>query len=259
VSLFSREAPAGPAARPYGLFGLIVSTGIILVTAAAILILLAVLAFGVLAAASGWQGALRRFVDLSQATNNQDFADHLNTIGGGIGYVVIALSVVIVARFRGGRNWADLVGWKPWDMAQGLRLILVLLAATLAYSLVASAAIERVYPDAKDWIPVPKGTPWIIGFLALATFFAPITEELLFRGWIYTSLREVVRVPFAIAISAGVFALAHWESTHLYALAVFPVGLVLGYIRQRVDSVAASITFHALYNGVSAILLFVTR
>ena len=62
---------------------------------------------------------------------------------------------------------------------------------------------------------------------------------------------------WGILVSAILFALAHWESTHLYALAVFPVGLALGYVRQRADSIAASITLHSLYNGIAAVLLFV--
>ena len=108
-------------------------------------------------------------------------------------------------------------------------------------------------------MPTPNGTPWIIAFLAMATLFAPLTEELLFRGWIYTSLRDIIGVRFGILVSAVLFALAHWESTHLYAVAVFPVGLALGYIRQRTNSIAASITFHSLYNGVAAVLLFAGR
>ena len=256
----SSDAADAPAARPYGLFGLLVSTLVIFVTAFVIIALIAALGFGVMAASSGWKGALRRVVDvLPTATSNEDYADRFSIVLGSSAYVVTACAILIVARFRGGLKWVDLIGWHAWDISRHVRVLLSLLVGTLCYSLVASSIIEHVYPQAKDWVPTPAGTPWIIGFLALATLLAPITEELLFRGWIYTSLREVIGVRFGILVSAALFALAHWESTHLYALAVFPVGLALGYIRQRTDSVAASITFHALYNGVAAVLLFVAK
>ena len=254
------EAAAAPVARPYGLFGLVVSTLVIFVTASVIMLLVAAAAFGLLAADVGWKNAIQRFTDFLPTSDPSDeVVNRINIVFGAGAYVVVVCSVLIVARFRGGSKWTDLVGWNSWDMTRGFRLILALLAATLCYSLVASAVIEHFYPQAKDWVPTPKGTPWIIGFLALATLFAPIAEELLFRGWIYTSLRAVIGVRLGILLSAVLFALAHWESTHLYALAVFPVGLALGYIRQRTDSVAASITFHALYNGVTAVLLFVSK
>ena len=254
------DAVDAPAARPYGLLGLVVSTLAILLGAVLILALAGAALFALLAAGSGWQGAVHRIAVLFPSTAPGDAAaDRINIVVGAAAYIGTACSVLLAARFRGGARWADLVGWHAWDMGRGLRLVAGLLAATLCYSLVASAFIEHVYPQAKDWVKPPKETPWIVGFLALATLFAPVTEELLFRGWIFTSLRGTVGVRVAILVSAALFALAHWESTHLYALAVFPVGLALGYVRQRAGSVAASITLHSLYNGVAAVLLFVGK
>ena len=246
--------------RPYGLLGLVVSTLVIFITASVILILIAGAMFGVLAASDGWKEAVQRVVHLLPTSDvSGDAIDRMNIIVGVTAYVVMSCSILMVARFRGGPKWTDLVAWNTWNMRDGFRLILTLLMVTLLYSLVASSAIEHYYPQAKDWVPTPTGTVWVIGFIALATLFAPITEELLFRGWIYTSLRALFGVKFGIALSAALFGLAHWESTHLYALAVFPVGLALGYVRERTGSVAASITFHALYNGVTAVLLFVAK
>lgn len=265
MTLNPSDAPAGPsaaagAARPYGPFGLLVSTVVILVMAGVALLALASLAFGLAAAVDGWAGALRLVAKAKDVLSaSDDAADRINIVAGGIAYVVTALCVLAAARFRGGAGWADLIGWRPWDMRRHARLLALILVATLCWSFVASTAIEQVYPQAKDWVSAPTGTIWIIGFLALATLFAPITEELLFRGWIYTSLRRTIGARWGILVSALLFALAHWESTHLYALAVFPVGLALGYIRERANSVAASITFHALYNGVASVLLFVAK
>ena len=253
----SKDAGGTPAARPYGLPGLFLSTLAILALTTAILLCIALAGFGAWAARDGVQAAMRQAADLVHGLDaDQDAADRINIVAGIVAYVALVGAVLIVARFRSRSGWADLVAWRPWDMWRSLPLVLMLLAATLFYSLVASSLIEQVYPQAKDWVQAPKGTPWIVAFLAMATLFAPIAEEVLFRGWIYTSLRGVVGTRWGILVSAVLFALAHWESTHLYALAVFPVGLALGYVRQRADSVAASITFHALYNGTAAVLLF---
>ena len=254
----SSNADGAPASGPYRLPGLVISTVVILALTALILLLVALASFGVWVAREGVQPALQQAQGLVHALEaDQEAADRIGIVGGIAAYAAITLAIVGVARFRGRGGWTDLVGWRPWDMGRGLPVVLLLLAATLFYSLVASSLIEQVYPQAKDWVQTPKGTAWIIAFLAMATLAAPIAEELLFRGWIYTSLRALVGVRWGILVSAILFALAHWESTHLYALAVFPVGLALGYVRQRADSIAASITLHSLYNGIAAVLLFV--
>ena len=258
LSKDAAKAPAGaPGATPYGLVGLVLSTLAILAVTVAILAGLGLAGFGIWAARDGVEAATHQVVDLVHSLDaDQDATDRVGIVGGIVAYLVLVVAVALVARFRSRTGWADLVGWRPWDMWRSLPLVLLLLAATLFYSLLASSLIEQVYPQAKDWVQTPKGTPWIVAFLAMATLFAPIAEELLFRGWIYTSLRGVIGVRWGILVSAVLFALAHWESTHLYALAVFPVGLALGYLRQRADSIAASITFHSLYNGIAAVLLF---
>ena len=93
----------------------------------------------------------------------------------------------------------------------------------------------------------------------LAVLLGPLAEEVLFRGWMYTSLRAGFGVPVAVLVTSVLFALAHWESTHLYALAVFPVGLALAFVRERTGGIAGSFVFHACYNGVASVMLFLDR
>jgi membrane protease YdiL (CAAX protease family) len=52
-------------------------------------------------------------------------------------------------------------------------------------------------------------------------------------------------------ISAALFASAHYESTHIYAPVVFPVGLALGGLRETTGSLKGSISFHAFYNAIA--------
>lgn len=250
-------AVAPHAARPYGIAGLVLSLVAILVLAAAIVVAAAGLAFAGLAAVHGFNDALALVVDLlGQAKAGSRTAERLDVALGLAAYAAQILAVLAVARFRGGRDWPSLVAWREWEPRRHWKLVAVLLAATLVWSVVASMAIEHVYPAAKDWVVPPKETPWIVAFLALAVLVGPIGEELLFRGWMYTSLRARFGLRVAVLVTAVLFALAHWESTHLYALAVFPVGLALAIVRERTGSIAPTITFHAIYNGVASVLLF---
>ena len=260
----SADAEPPAAARPYGLLGLILSLVAILALTMAFALLEVALGIAGLAALRGLSSALetvRSALDVTTAGGRTAprGGEHLDVVVGCGTYVALILAIVAVAAIRGGRDWAGLLALRSWRPRRHWLLIGGLFVLTIAWEVAASMGIEHIHPAAKDWIVAPKETPWIVGFLALAVLLGPFAEEFLFRGWMYTSLRAGFGVPVAILVTSVLFAVAHWESTHLYALAVFPVGLALAFVRERTGSIAASFVFHALYNGAASVMLFVGR
>jgi membrane protease YdiL (CAAX protease family) len=155
-----------------------------------------------------------------------------------------------IARWRGGRAWRRLLAWTPWfPLRAGWRYWLTLVA-TIVYGLAASIVVGTFYPESHNWDQIPEHVLPTALFLILAVVMAPLAEELLFRGWIFTALRARRSAFAAIVLSAAVFAAAHNESSHLYALAVFPVGLALGWVRERTGSIGATVLVHGSYNLV---------
>ena len=167
-------------------------------------------------------------------------------------HIAIAVAIVIAARWQGKSQWRDLIGWKPFRL--GDRLIWVIMLAALIYSVSADTLIGHFFPHPPAQLSVPSDQVSAIALFALAAIVAPITEELLFRGWIYTALRFRWGLWPALLTSSALFAFAHYEGTHLYALAVFPIGLALGVIRERTGSIKVSIGYHA-FNNLAAFCL----
>ena len=247
-------------ARPYGPIGLALSTIAILLSTALLCALAAGLAFAIAVAASGWHEVAHRFATLDltggRARGKDGVLEHAGIVLSLALYAAFSLSVLGAARLRGGaRGWRALVAWRRWHPFRGSALVWGLLALTLVYSFGANLALEWLYPASKDWVQLPGGRLWAALFVVLAVVAAPITEELFFRGWFYTGLRSRVGAIATIAVTSILFALAHWEKTHLYALAVLPVGVALGLIRERTGSIGASMAFHAGYNGFASVLL----
>jgi membrane protease YdiL (CAAX protease family) len=170
---------------------------------------------------------------------------------GGVFYLAILLAVLTMARLRGGRHWRELVGWRAFTPD---RMFWGLVAAGLVWGVASSAAVEFIYPQAKNWVVLPNGLPAMAASFVTIVVLGPLAEELIFRGWIYTSLTARFGGAASIGVTGLLFALAHWEKTHLYAAAVFPLGLLLGYTRRRSESVLASTTFHGIYNGAFWVL-----
>ena len=97
-------------------------------------------------------------------------------------------------------------------------------------------------------------TTWSSGVSALVALVlvAPVTEELLFRGWILKDLEtEYGRTP-ALLWSSLLFGLVHIEaSAIIYATLA---GLILGIVALRAKSTLASIAMHAGVNAVPLLL-----
>ena len=81
---------------------------------------------------------------------------------------------------------------------------------------------------------------------------APLTEELLFRGWLLQDLKDQYGQRKALLWSSLLFGLVHFElSAILYATLG---GLVLGAVALRTKSTLASIAMHAGVNALPLLL-----
>ena len=92
---------------------------------------------------------------------------------------------------------------------------------------------------------------------AAAILVAPVLEEILFRGFLQPALRNVMGSKPAILVTAGIFALAHGQPA--VVLLILPLGLVLGYLYERRQSLMSPILLHAIHNGVAVAVLLVLR
>ncbi len=102
----------------------------------------------------------------------------------------------------------------------------------------------------------------LLAFLSLVVL-APVAEEILFRGFIYGTLRSH-RAKFLLAtlITSAVFAFLHLfgsvDGNPLWIAVIdtFALSLVLCYVREKTGSLWASIGIHALKNGIVFANLF---
>jgi sodium transport system permease protein len=79
-----------------------------------------------------------------------------------------------------------------------------------------------------------------------------ICEEVLFRGVLLRGLATRFFAPFAIAIAAAVFSLYHLRVVQL--VPTFMLGLVLGYLALRADSVLPGMVAHFINNACALVI-----
>ena len=90
------------------------------------------------------------------------------------------------------------------------------------------------------------------GYLAVG-LLAPVCEELVFRGAVLRSLlRWAGHHWVAIAISALLFALVHANPAQMPH--AFVIGLLLGWLYYRTDSVVPGVVYHWVNNSIAYVV-----
>lgn len=99
------------------------------------------------------------------------------------------------------------------------------------------------------------GATWeIVALVALVAVLGPLFEEILFRGAIYTSMRQVMPAALAIPLNGLLFSAVHGDLNTLIPLAT--LGMLLAYGYERTRSLATSTVCHCLWNGQTFLLFF---
>ena len=118
--------------------------------------------------------------------------------------------------------------------------------------------VQEVWPVSFDELArrhrLVNPTTWWGGVSALLALVlvAPVTEELLFRGWLLQDLKAQYGERRALVWSSVLFGLVHIEpAAVLYAMLG---GLVLGAVALRTKSTLASIAMHAGVNALPLLL-----
>ena len=128
-----------------------------------------------------------------------------------------------------------------------LTWVFVLLVTALAYALglrgddqgtASNSVIEKAFAAG------PGGAASLV---LTTVILAPILEETVFRGFLLPSLTKYMTVPWAVAASTVVFAVAHEHNTGDTAQ-LLAVGAMAGISYARTRNLATSIVVHASFN-----------
>lgn len=182
-----------------------------------------------------------------------------------IAFQIISAGIVIafvIARVRP-VEWLGLK-WRGWYwiflIAPGavvsMWLFFWALQATAYSQWIKSLGVEAVQDTVKV---LQKATdPTILGLMAFAAVIvAPICEEIVFRGYLYSAGKKFAGPWIACFCSALVFAAAHGSLAALLPLFIF--GCVLVFIYEKTGSLWAPMAVHFCFNGATVLLGMISR
>lgn len=140
-----------------------------------------------------------------------------------------------------------------------LRDVLLALACAALFYLVLDKGLDplldSLFPQSRqsyeEGLTVLRAHP-TTGLLRVC-LLAPIMEETLTRGVILGGLRDELGWPLALAVSAGMFALLHFNLVQ--TLSALICGLALGALYLSTGSLLCCMLAHAAYNLLSYLVL----
>ncbi len=172
-------------------------------------------------------------------------------------FIFDAVSVLNTLVF-GGIVFADLAPSLKWNNFSLTRLLLYMLIAivfSIAVQFLTSAMNRNIFDEEHYYYYAfaDTGYPRLLMLLVIAVEPA-LFEELAFRGVITCQLKKITDARQAIFITAFLFAVIHLSFLSLIWL--IPFAILLGYIRERENTIWYGVFMHFCFNAVACIMEF---
>ncbi|MBK8100865.1 MAG: CPBP family intramembrane metalloprotease [Planctomycetes bacterium] len=153
--------------------------------------------------------------------------------------------------------WPPAVAWlplRPWPVlrayvpfALGWLLFVIVYLRVLAWCGAPLAPQPMLQQLAAQGSSLPGFWPQVVGIAVLA----PLAEELLFRGYLFTALHGLLSRTATHLLTAAAFGLVHGVG---YALPIGLLSLLFARLRERERALAPAVFAHAVHNGLTVLV-----
>lgn len=165
-------------------------------------------------------------------------------------------AAAIVLRHRG-LKW-NAIGWdtgfRPLLMGVTGGLFVFVLVQVGGWLVAKAAGPVPVSPSLRAMF-TGHGAAGLLAFIAAAGLLAPVSEEIFFRGILYSALRNRYGRVVGALVSATVFALMHGDIS-LGMLPIWLAGVAFVCLYESSGSLAASMIAHGIHNTATALLFY---
>jgi membrane protease YdiL (CAAX protease family) len=178
--------------------------------------------------------------------------------------LVMSVGLVSYLRFYRRLDPAELFGVRNLPLRKVVIFALAAIAPTLVLVGIVNAsvseALQNVWPDAspqeivKTFETTGSFAVRVVMMFA-AVVIAPLSEELLFRGFFYGVCKRYTDMHFAAIINALLFATVHLHVASFMPL--FALALVLVAVYEITGSLLVPMLMHAMFNGIMIIAMLV--
>ena len=177
---------------------------------------------------------------------------------------VQGLALILISMFLSEHEltWSEAFGFH-FAPGRSVSLAMLTMVVALPFALVVLGGLVSILYSLVDSTPQTQITvsfiknhppTWQLIVMAFtAIILAPIAEEALFRGVLYTALKQRGYRRLALWGNAAIFAFIHFNVAALIPLLF--LALVWTWLYERTGNLLASIAGHMVFNAVNFVLL----
>ena len=183
----------------------------------------------------------------------------VSIIGAFIAHALTLVLCWLVVTWGGRRPfWATLGwGWRPqfkWVHAVAVAVAMLALGALF----------EQVLPHSEtEFERLLRISPAVrVAIALLAVLTAPLVEEIVYRGILYSALERAQGKALSVAVVTLIFALVHvpqYRQSLAVIAAVLSLSLVLTLIRAATGRLLPCVATHFVFNGIQAAVILLQK
>jgi membrane protease YdiL (CAAX protease family) len=224
-------APPGPRWPPWAPFVALLIGLMVALVGQTIVVLVATVA--------GWDGDRQTPAMTIIGTIVQD----LGFIGG----------VIVMAWATAGRPTPSQLGLRRVDPGRAVAGVVVAYIAFQLVALIYAALVDTSQKqDILDQLGVNRSEGYLIASAVVVCVFAPIAEELLFRGFLFPALRTAMPTALAATGTGVLFGLVHVIGTPFALIVPLAVlGLLLCLLYLHTGSLLPCMALHSINNAIA--------
>ena len=169
--------------------------------------------------------------------------------------MVVVLTITASAMFGG--NPRDVLALRPAGSGRVYLLaLLMMIALQVVLSIVQHNVVSHdVFADLRPMVKLLGGETWLLA-LVVVGIGAPLSEELLFRGFLLSALaRSRLGFAGAAAVTSAAWTAMHAGYSAAGIIEVFLIGLFFSWLLWRTGSLRVALFCHALYNSLIVLVL----
>jgi hypothetical protein len=171
--------------------------------------------------------------------------------------LTLLLCWVVVTGVRRRPFWRTLGwGWSPRLGASELFAWLGLAVALLGVSFLSVKLFGDQETDLERWLMSSRAARYAIA--ALATFTAPVVEEVVYRGVLYSALRRRVGELASVGLVLALFAAIHvpqYKESWAAITTIVVLSLALTVLRARTGRLLPCVVVHLFFNGITSVFI----
>jgi membrane protease YdiL (CAAX protease family) len=163
----------------------------------------------------------------------------------------------IVKKYRTSRQELGIVQSLTWTdllLAPAAFIVYILLSFVLTSLASNLPFFNSNQVQSTGFAGLSQGFEYLLAFATLV-IIAPISEEILFRGYLLGKLRKYVPIWVAVLVTSLLFAVVHFQFN--VGVDVFALSIILCILRVSTGRLWPSILLHMIKNGIAFYFLFI--